>query len=62
MHSFFGGFIEICFSSIGVVFAFISNEKVNDSVQNFENTVNTALDTSLNFIDDTQLVGGCGVF
>jgi len=50
------------FFSIGVVFAFISNEKVNDSVQNFENTVNTALNTSLNFIDDTQLVGGCGVF
>ena len=44
-------------SSIGVVFAFVSNEKLNDSVQNFENTVNTALNSSLNFIDDTQMVG-----
>ena len=47
----------VCFSSIGVVFAFVSNEKLNDSVQGFNTTVNTALDTSINFIDDTQMVG-----
>ncbi|XP_065919451.1 prominin-1-A-like [Dysidea avara] len=45
----------ICLLFIGVVFAFVSNEKLNDSVQNFENTVNTALNSSLNFIDDTQM-------
>jgi len=43
--------------SIGVVFAFISNEKLNDSIRGFNTTVNTALDNSLNFIDDTQMVG-----
>jgi len=48
--------------SIGVVFAFISNEKVNDSVRGFNTTINTALDNSLNFIDDTQMVGRRGVF
>ena len=45
------------FHSIGVVFAFVSNEKLNDSVQNFDNTVNSAINGSLNFIDDTQMVG-----
>jgi len=42
--------------SIGVVFAFVSNEKVNSSVRGFNATINTALDNSLNFIDDTQMV------
>ena len=46
-----------CLSSIGVVFAFVSNEKLNDSVRGFNTTVNTAIDTSINFIDDTQMVG-----
>ena len=45
-----------CFSSIGVVFAFVSNDKVNDAIKNFDNTVNAALNSSLNFIDDTQRV------
>ena len=45
------------FSSIGVVFAFVSNEKLNNSIQGFNTTVNTAIDDSLNFIDDTQMVG-----
>ncbi|XP_065919120.1 prominin-1-A-like isoform X2 [Dysidea avara] len=41
--------------SVGVVFAYISNEQVNDSISNFENTVNTALNSSLNFIYDVQM-------
>jgi len=44
------------------VFAFVSNEKLNDSVRGFNTTVNTALDNALNFIDDTQMVGQHGVF
>ena len=39
------------------MFAYISNEQVNDSISNFENTVNTALNSSLNFIYDVQMVG-----
>ena len=39
------------------MFAFVSNKKVNDSVRSFNTTVNTAIDDSLNFIDDTQMVG-----
>ena len=42
--------------SIGTVFAFVSNEKLNDSIQNFNSTVNTAVDNSLNFVSDTQIV------
>ena len=42
--------------SVGTVFAFISNEKLNDSIQNFNNTVNTAIDNSLDFVLDTQIV------
>ena len=49
--------ILFCLSSIGVVFAFVSNDKVNDSIQNFDTTVNAALNSSINFIDDTQMVG-----
>ena len=44
------------FYSVGTVFAFISNEKLNDSIQNFNNTVNTAIDHSLDFVVDTQIV------
>jgi len=44
------------------VFAFVSNEKLNDSVRGFNTTVNTALDNALDFIDDTQMVGQHGVF
>ena len=46
---------NFCFS-VGTVFAFISNEKLNDSIQNFNNTVNTAIDHSLDFVLDTQTV------
>jgi len=42
--------------STGTVFAFVSNERLNDSIQNFNNTVNTAIDNSLAFVDDTQIV------
>ncbi|XP_065919096.1 prominin-1-like isoform X2 [Dysidea avara] len=45
----------VCLLFIGVVFAFVSNKKVNDSVRSFNTTVNTAIDDSLNFIDDTQM-------
>ncbi|XP_065919098.1 prominin-1-A-like [Dysidea avara] len=45
----------VCLLCIGVVFAFVSNEKLNDSVRGFNTTVNTAIDNSLNFIDDTQM-------
>ena len=38
------------------MFAFVSNEKLNDSIQNFNNSVNTAIDNSLDFVDDTQIV------
>ena len=41
---------------MGTVFAFISNEKLNDSIQHFNNTVNTAIDHSLDFVLDTQTV------
>lgn len=47
-------FAFVC--SVGVVFAFISNEKVNDSIRNLDSTVNTAVDNSLNFVEDTQIV------
>ncbi|XP_065919097.1 prominin-1-A-like [Dysidea avara] len=45
----------VCLLFIGVVFAFVSNEKLNNSIQGFNTTVNTAIDDSLNFIDDTQM-------
>ena len=38
------------------MFAFLSNEKVNDSIRNFDDTVNTAVDNSLDFVEDTQRV------
>ena len=43
-------------SSIGVVFAFHSNEKVNDSIRDFDGIVNTAIDNVLGFVEDTQRV------
>ena len=49
------------FFSVGVVFAFVSNEKVNDSIRNINTTVNTAVDNSLNFVDDTQRVSLSGI-
>ena len=33
------------------------NDQVNESVQNFDSTVNTALKSSLDFVDDAQMVG-----
>ena len=42
--------------SVGVVFAFISNEKVNNSIRNMDGTVNTAVDNSVGFVEDTQRV------
>ena len=48
-------FFSLC--SVGVVFAYISNQQLNDSIRNFDNTVNTALNSSLNFVDDVQMVG-----
>ena len=41
---------------MGVVFAFISNEKVNGSIREMDDTVNTAVDNSLDFVEDTQRV------
>ena len=38
------------------MFAFISNEKVNNSIRNMDGTVNTAVDNSLGFVEDTQRV------
>ena len=49
--------VYLCLSSIGTVFAFVSNEKLNSSIQNFNSTVNTAIDHSLDFVTDTQIVG-----
>jgi len=43
--------------SVGVVFAYISNEQVNESIRNFNNTVSAALNGSLDFVDDVQMVG-----
>ena len=48
--------LSLLFFSVGVVFAFVSNEKVNDSLRDFEDTVNTAINNSLDFIEDTQRV------
>ncbi|XP_065919137.1 prominin-1-A-like isoform X2 [Dysidea avara] len=45
----------VCLLFIGVVFAFVSNESVNKSIQNFEKNVNVALNNSLNFVDDIQM-------
>ena len=42
--------------SVGVVFAFHSNEKVNDSIRDFDGIVNTAIDSLLGFVEDTQRV------
>ena len=44
------------------MFAFLSNEKVNDSIRNFDDTVNTAVDNSLDFVEDTQRVRLLGFF
>ena len=41
---------------MGVVFAFHSNEKVNDSIRDFDGIVNTAVDNLLGFVEDTQRV------
>lgn len=38
------------------MFAFLSNEKVNESIRDLDGTVNTAIDSSLNFVEDTQRV------
>ena len=46
----------VIISSIGVVFAFYSNEKVNDSIRDFDDIVNTAVDNLLGFVEDTQRV------
>jgi len=43
--------------SVGIVFAYISNEQVNESIRNFDNTINAALNGSLDFVDDVQMVG-----
>ena len=50
-------FVCIFLSRVGTVFAFISNEKLNNSIENFNSTVNTAIDNSLDFVTDTQIVG-----
>ena len=42
--------------SIGTVFAFVSNEKLNDSIENFNSMVNIAIDNSLDFVNDAQTV------
>ena len=42
--------------SVGVVFAFHSNEKINDSIRDFDGIVNTAIDNLLDFVEDTQRV------
>jgi len=47
--------------SAGVVFALISNEQVNESIRNFDDTVNTALNNSLDFVDDVQMVEACEI-
>ena len=44
------------FYSIGVIFAFYSNGKVNDSIRDFDGIVNTAIDNVLSFVEDTQRV------
>ena len=38
------------------MFAFVSNEKLNNSIENFNSTVNTAIDNSLDFVTDAQIV------
>ena len=50
-------FYYLC--SVGVVFAYISNEQVNESIRNFDDTINAALNGSLDFVDDVQMVGAC---
>ena len=52
-------YVSLMFSSIGVVFAFASNERLNNRIQSFEMTVNVALNNSLNFVDDILMVGMC---
>ena len=47
---------DLFLSSIGTVFAFVSNEKLNNSIENFNSTVNTAIDNSLDFVTDAQIV------
>ena len=42
--------------SVGVVFAFHFNEKVNDNIRDFDGIVNTAIDNLLGFVEDTQRV------
>ena len=49
-------FVYLFLSSVGTVFAFVSNEKLNNSIENFNSTVNTAIDNSLDFVTDTQIV------
>ena len=54
-HNFLLKFYYSC--SVGIVFAYISNEQVNESIRNFDNTINAALNGSLDFVDDVQMVG-----
>ena len=45
-----------CSLSVGVVFAFFSNEQTFRSLDNFQNSINTVADTGVNFINDTIIV------
>lgn len=49
-------YLFVAIFSIGVVFAFLSNEKVNESIRDVDGTVNSAIDNSLGFVEDTQRV------
>ena len=39
--------------SLGVVFGFLSNQKVSNSVSSFENTASSALQDGVNYLNDT---------
>ena len=39
--------------SIGIVFGFLGNQKISDSIRGFENTADSALQDGVNYLNDT---------
>ena len=55
-HSAMNVLFPLSLYSIGVVFAFFSNEQTFRSLDNFQDSINTVADTGVDFINDTITV------
>lgn len=51
MHYFNLFYSSAC--SIGIVFGFLGNQKISDSIRGFENTADSALQDGVNYLNDT---------